>query len=258
MTNDEKIAALEAENAQLRKALADLAESHRAHAERERVERERKEARRRVNRQNYERRKGITPVQTSDSDRIQTLTHPSPPLDGSPLPSVPSFPSPLSSPLPTFPTASAIGGEGESLPDATEDAIPIDGDEPKREALVLTATTAGRKEPKPSPAQKLYAALEASRAERCEKVGLGFIAQGWDARRINATLGPVTKARKGETLNADGRTEAQQRFEDAWNEYLADDDGATREPPWAIGWFMSGGVKARYETRAVRAQQGAA
>lgn len=183
---------------------------------------------------------------------------PSPPLDGSPLPSVPSFPSPLSSPLPTFPTASAIGGESESLPAATDDAVSLDGDEPKRETLVLTATTAGRKEPKPSPAQKLYAALEASRAEMCEKVGLGFIAQGWDARRINATLGPVTKARKGETLNADGRTETQQRFEDAWNEYLADDDGATREPPWAIGWFMSGGVKARYETRALRAQQGAA
>lgn len=156
-----------------------------------------------------------------------------------------------------LPTAPAIGGEVETLPDANEDAVPLDG-EPKREELVLTAPTAGRKEPKPSEAQKLYAALESSRSDRCETAGHKFVAQGWDARRINATLGPVVKVRKGEAVNAEGKTEAQQRFEDAWNEYLADDDGATREPPWAIGWFMSGGVRARYETRAIRAQQGAA
>lgn len=255
MTDADKITALEAEVAQLRQTIADQASALAAHAERERAERVRKDARRRVNRQNYERRKAKDASQTSDSDQIQTLNLPSPPLNGSPLSPEPSLPSPLSSPHPTFPTASAIGGESENLPDATDDAVPVT-EENKREALVLVAQSAGKKEPKPSPAQRLYAALEASRKARCEEAGLAFIEQRWDARRINATLSADAKVPKGQPLGPDGQpvpTEAQKRFEAAWGEYLADEEGAMKEPPWSIGWFMSGGVRARYETRAVKA-----
>jgi len=110
-TESDRVAELEAEVAQLRKALADLAASHRAHADREQAERERKEARRRVNRQNYERRKAKVTTQTSESDRIQTLNPP--PLDGSPLPSAPSLPSPLSSP-PTALSAPAAQSAAET------------------------------------------------------------------------------------------------------------------------------------------------
>lgn len=174
---------------------------------------------------------------------------------------VPSRAEPFSTSL------SAGADEPEELPDATDDAQPVTErmasaiaamPEAAREEFALTAQESGPKERKPSAAQNLYAALEASREERCAEAGLPFIAQGWDIRRINASLSEVAKARKGELRNERGRTEAQQRLEDAWDEYLADDDGATKEPPWSIGWFMSGGVRARYETRAMKARQGAA
>ena len=167
---------------------------------------------------------------------------------------------------------SAGADEPEELPDATDDAHPVvhppepatqtmanaiaDMPEATREPFALTEQSGGKKEPKPSAAQRLYAALEKTRQARCEEAGLPFIEQRWDARRINAMLSADAKVPKGQPLGPDGQplpTEAQQRFEAAWGEYLADEDGATKEPPWSIGWFMSGGVRARYETRAVKA-----
>lgn len=138
-TEEDKIAELKAEVAQLRKTISDQAAALAAHADRERADRERKESRRRVNRQNYERRKGKDSIQTSESDSIQTLNTPSPPLDGSPLPSVPSLPSPLSSPHPISPVPAKA--EPESV-------------KPERTLLTLAPSEPDRPEPKKPKAQK--------------------------------------------------------------------------------------------------------
>lgn len=108
MTDTERIAYLEAENAMLRKALSDQAAALAAHAEREKAEHTRKESRSRINRENYARRRAkmfSDAVKTSDSDQFQTLNPP--PLNGSPLSSTPSLPSPLSSPPETTLSADA-------------------------------------------------------------------------------------------------------------------------------------------------------
>lgn len=243
MTDAQRIAELEAEVAILRKAVSDQAAALAAHAEREKSEHARKEGRSRINRENYARRRAkmfSDADQTSDSDQIQTLNPPSPPLDGPPPLPAPISPSPLSSPHPPIAPAPA---------DAVSEAVKTF----QSDDFALEAQDSGPKPKKPSAGERLYLAFEASRQEHCAANGLPFVEQRWDAVKINTVLGKVAKVPKGALVNAEGRTEEQVRLEAAWKEYLSDPDGATREPAWSIGWFMSGGVRSRYESRALRA-----
>lgn len=106
----------------------------------------------------------------------------------------------------------------------------------------LTSPSASKPPRKPSAAERLYAAMQQLRRERCVEVGETFVIEHWPSARINRDLGPLAKA--------DDATKAL--FEAAWGLYLADDGERVREPAWSLSWFMSSGVRARYETRAAR------
>jgi hypothetical protein len=85
------------------------------------------------------------------------------------------------------------------------------------------------------------------RKERCEAAGEPYVPERWDFARRNEQLRPVVKASKDEIT----------RFEGAWCAYLADDGERIREPAWSLAYFMSAGVRAKYETRAVREENAA-
>lgn len=73
-------------------------------------------------------------------------------------------------------------------------------------------------------------------------MGEPWIPESWPEARQNKALGPIAKADAA----------AKALFEAAWSLYLADDGERVREPAWSLSWFMSSGVRARYETRAAR------
>lgn len=101
---------------------------------------------------------------------------------------------------------------------------------------------------KQSPQEELYDTLQRLRRERCAEVGETFIPDRWSNARQNKDLGPDVKASKA----------SKRLFSVAWGIYLADDGQRVREPAWALGWFMAGGVRARYETQAARELEGEA
>lgn len=106
----------------------------------------------------------------------------------------------------------------------------------------------GKKPRKQSPQEVLYDTLQRAREERCAEVGETFIPDRWSHARQNKDLGPDVRG-----------TEASQRlFSTAWGIYLADDGERARLPAWSLGWFMAGGVRARYETQAARELEGEA
>jgi hypothetical protein len=80
------------------------------------------------------------------------------------------------------------------------------------------------------------------REERCAEVREAFVPERWDFARQNTALKPLVN----------GPGEPKERFEGAWLAYLADDGERAREPAWSLSYFMSAGVRAKYETRALR------
>lgn len=113
---------------------------------------------------------------------------------------------------------------------------------PERPELVLEAQKPGRPPRKPSAAEALFANLQAMRETKCEEVGEPFVPENWPPARQNRDLKPLLAAAEG----------VQARFEAAWGLYLADDDQRARLPAWSLSWFMSSGVRAKYETLAAR------
>lgn len=160
---------------------------------------------------------------------------------------------PSHTPSPLAVPSRAVPSQETTLAPALADAVSEAVKAFQPDTFALEAQEAGPKPKKPSAAEALYARLESSRETRCAEAGVPFVPQRWDVPRINKTLGPVAKTPKGASVNPEGLTEEQERFVGAWDAYLADPEGASREPAWSLGWFMAGGVRSRYEARALRA-----
>lgn len=241
MTPEERIAQLEAEvrslrliaegqAVALRDATARLAQEGEAA---KRLADQREAARLKKRRQRAEReaafalsRDSVTAPSTGQS-RDNTGTTPAPP---SPFPS--SFPpSPeTSSPYPlSFPPSSPPPSASQGTASPSRD-------------FELTSPTSKKRNRKPSEAEGLYETLEATRKQRCDEVGEEFIAENWPHARINRDIGAVL--RKPENERA--------RFESAWGLYLGDDGMRAKTPAWSLSYFMSSGVRAKYETMAAR------
>lgn len=233
MTPEERIAQLEDElalerakthelSAALAVAVQRTAEADAARARKEETEATAKALRRERNRRYRDGLKmEARRAQDVSAASPETSQSPSPLLDGSPLSSKPSLPSPLSSPQPL----SASQGTASPSPD-----------------FELTSPTSKKRNRKPSEAEGLYETLEATRRQRCDEVGEEFIAENWPHARINRDIGAVL--RKPENERA--------RFESAWGLYLGDDGMRAKTPAWSLSYFMSSGVRAKYETMAAR------
>ena len=241
MTPEERIAQLEAEvrslrliaEAQavaLRDAAARLAQEGEAA---KRLADQREAARLKKRRQRAEREatfalsRDSVAIPSPGQSRDNAGTTPAPP---SPFPS--SFPpSPeTSSPYPlSFPPSSPP-------PSASQETSPVsDG------GFELTPPPASKRR-QLSKAEALFARIQLSRQARCEDVGEPFVAENWPAQRQNRDLKPILAAGDG----------LQKRFEDAWALFLGDDGNKALKPAWSFAYFMSSGVRARYETMAAR------
>lgn len=167
-----------------------------------------------------------TPVRRAE-DVSETSYPPPPLLDGSPPPSAPSSPSPLSSPPPVSSSKEPQAG-------------------PEGDGFCLTPPTSkrSRKPRTASAAESLFAALQGMREERCADAEEPVVPERWDFAKQNTLLGPLARGDENQAL-----------FEAAWGLYLADDGERVREPAWSLSWFMSSGVRARYETRAARGER---
>lgn len=243
MTPEQRIVQLEAELVATRQVVADQARALAEHATREAAESAKREARRRVNRQNYERRKANAVIQTSDSDRIQTLNQtqtpsPPPPSFSLPPPSEPSpsflYPSSPASPPAASQATSAAEGPSNNAP-ATSSA--------NLSPEAQTAEKPARKPRTQPPGEALYARLEESRQKTCEEHGVPFVPSRWAFSRQNRELGPIARLPEGH--------EEQERFAAAWDAFTEDPVALTREPPFSLDWFWK--CRSRYEGRAVQA-----
>jgi hypothetical protein len=99
-----------------------------------------------------------------------------------------------------------------------------------------------RKDRTPSPAEDLFRLLQRQREERCAEAGEPFVPERWDFARQNTALAPLLK----------GPEEDRSLFEGGWFAYLADDGERARKPAWSLAFFMSAGIRAKYETIAAR------
>lgn len=142
---------------------------------------------------------------------------------------------PESSPRPAAGTPARAPGTARQATNATAPVPTM----PERAELRLVSPKAARTR-KPSAAERLYAQLEATRKARCEERGVAFVAEDWAPARQNTNLGRFAKLEPAE----------QERFEAAWAEYLSDDAGAVRNPPWSLGWFLAS--KSTWESKALR------
>lgn len=106
----------------------------------------------------------------------------------------------------------------------------------------LTSPTSKKRIRKPSEAEAMFAKIQATREARCVEVGEPVVQERWDVQRQNKAIGEVLRD-----------TEERQRlFETAWGLYLADDGMRAKTPAWSLSYFMSSGVRAKYETMAAR------
>lgn len=121
---------------------------------------------------------------------------------------------------------------------ASQEPVPA----PERQELVLTEQKPGRRPRKPSAAERAFQAFQLDREARCAEVGETFVRENWPAQQQNARLNELVNGAEAE----------RERFSAAWGLYLADDGERARAPAWSFAFFMSAGVRAKYETRAVR------
>lgn len=116
------------------------------------------------------------------------------------------------------------------------------GTAPPSPEFELTSPTSKKRSRKPSEAEAMFATIQATREARCVEVGEPVVQERWDVQRQNKAIGEVLRD-----------TEERQRlFETAWNLYLADDGMRAKTPAWSLSYFMSSGVRAKYETMAAR------
>lgn len=114
--------------------------------------------------------------------------------------------------------------------------------EPVPEPFALELQKPEKRPRKQSEQERVYALMEERKERRCAEVGEPYVSDGWKAARVNRDFGWLKSA----------TPKAAQRFSDAWGLYLADDGNRVRKPAWSIAFFMSSGVRARYETDAAR------
>jgi hypothetical protein len=112
---------------------------------------------------------------------------------------------------------------------------------PEGKAFALEVQKPGKPPRRLSEAEQAYGAMESGKRDRCAEVGEPYVSDGWKPARVNRDLGPKSV-----------RPEERERFQAAWALYLADDGNRVRKPAWSIAFFMSSGVRARYETDAAR------
>lgn len=134
---------------------------------------------------------GTEPVmsQGQTGDSPGTEVHPSPPLDGSPLPSIPSFSSPLSSPHPvSSPSAGAVGGKQSAL-------LVVPSDQPPKSQRAKRRETKPA-EPRGDPRhQPLIAGMEADYGElvrRPDADGGGPEKWDWEGKMAGREAGAIT------------------------------------------------------------------
>lgn len=154
--------------------------------------------------------------------------------------------------------ASAVPKVGpEELPDATDDATPV---EPaangcpdctaRAPCWVHIRDAVPAKSPKPprqpSKAEAAYSRFQDARKSACEAAGVAYVPDRWPVPRINRDLGAILR----------GGEEEQGRFVATFEEYLSDSSMA--EKGWSLSYLMSGGVRSKYEQRALNGERGAA
>lgn len=244
MTPDERIAALEAENRELRavvatqaSALADAMAERRKAADAKDVLEARRLADRERQRQSrllrkVAREQAVSRDPVHDSSRDCHVTPPSPPLDGSPLSSKPSLPSPLSSPQPPFSPSEKPDGPTQAELVSVQ---PVE--QPKKQ----------RKHREPTAAEVMFLKIQVTREARCLEAGEvapngNPVPERWDFAKQNQVIGGLLKE----------PAEALALFEAAWGIYLGDEANQRLEPPWSLSYFMTSGVRSKYETRAAR------
>jgi len=141
--------------------------------------------------------------------------------------------------------------EQEDLPDATEDATPVGPaangcpDCTDRAPCWLHLRDAvPAKAPKPprqpSKAEAAYSRFQDARKAACDAAGVPYVPDRWHAAQINKQLGAIMR----------GGEEEQARFEAAFLEYLGDEKMA--EKGWSLSYLMAGGVRSKYELKALR------
>jgi len=108
--------------------------------------------------------------------------------------------------------------------------------------LTSPASNKQRKQREPSAAEALFQKIQESREARCVEVGETVVPERWDFARQNKVL--------GEVLRED--PERRSLFERAWARYLENEAEKERLPAWSLSFFMSSGVRAKYETMAAR------
>lgn len=94
---------------------------------------------------------------------------------------------------------------------------------------------------KKSAAQEVFEGLQEQRKARCVEVGEPVVEEHLAVARQNHAFRALVEGK-----------EDQELFEAAWSLYLADDANRPKEPAWSVAYFMSSGVRAKYETRAAR------
>lgn len=154
--------------------------------------------------------------------------------------------------------ADTVPGVGpEELPDATEDATPV---EPaangcpdctsRAPCWVHLRDAVPAKSPKPprqpSEAERLYLRIQEARQRACEAAGVAYVPDRWAAPRINKDLGALVK----------GTPEDREKFEATFHEFLGDESMGAKG--WSLSYLMNGGVRSKYEQRALNGERGAA
>lgn len=141
-------------------------------------------------------------------------------------------------PVPAPKTQTQIETKKEAS--ASQEPEPV----PEGRAFALEVQKPGKPPRRLSEAEGAYKAMDDGRKARCAEVGEPYVSDGWRPARINRDLGPTFV-----------RPEDRPRFQAAWALYLADDGNRVRKPAWSIAFFMSSGVRARYETEAARLEE---
>jgi hypothetical protein len=106
----------------------------------------------------------------------------------------------------------------------------------------LTSPSSKKRNRKPSKAEEMFTRIQQTREARCEEVGEPVVSERWDFSRQNKIIGELLREPEN----------ARSLFERAWGIYLADDGQRARTPAWSLAFFMTSGVRAKYETLAAR------
>jgi hypothetical protein len=183
-------------------------------------------------------RPGVTYGRHASTDNVTDVTDSVTPSRAVPCRAEPSSPSETAARAASLPE--------DDIPQAHPDDVhPAEEAEP----FALEPQASGKKPRNKPPGERLYERLEARRREACEGAGLPFIESKWPHGRQNRDLGPIARLEES-------KPEEFERFKLAFFEFLDDPNAREADVPWPLDWFWK--ARARYEGRALKAQQGSA